>query len=393
MSTDPTPPKYTPAAVLSFLRDWRMVIVAVVLSALALAGWGQQIVGWWKGGAVGPPPAPPVVERVEVPTVAADAPPPNAFGWVKDEQAVKAVQGKLRFKVFGETPAGVSADPLPRQAYLWAAHRSVTGSNPPAMDQNPVGSCVSFGTSRAFERSLAVAILKGERFEFKHLCEEAVYGGSRVEVGGGRIRGDGSVGAWAAEWVRDWGGLPRGVYGRHDLTKYDPARCRQWGGSGVPDELEPEAKKYPAGSTTLVRNWDEAKRALANGSGIAGCSDQGFSRQRDSRGVCRAQGSWAHCMCLDGYHTDEQGREYGHIENSWGPDYHVGPVGWGEPSTAGFWAESKVIDRMLKAGDSWAFSAVKGFPVGIDWDLFIRAVPNRRQLFADADRPLYALAP
>lgn len=89
---------------------------------------------------------------------------------------------------------------------------------------------------------------------------------------------------------------------------------------------------------------------------------------RDSRGVCRASGSWAHCMALLGYVTE--GGEYGLIENSWGEDIYSGPVGWGEPNGGSFWAEADVIDRMLRQDDSWAFSAFEGFPARkISWIL------------------------
>jgi len=72
-------------------------------------------------------------------------------------------------------------------------------------------------------------------------------------------------------------------------------------------------------------------------------------------------------MALDGYFIDN-GNEYGHIENSWGSDAHTGPVGWGEPNTGGFWTDADTIDRMLRQDDSWAFSAVDGFPARkINW--------------------------
>jgi len=48
--------------------------------------------------------------------------------------------------------------------------------------------------------------------------------------------------------------------------------------------------------------------------------------------------------------------------NSWGGLAHSGPSGAGDPSTAGFWADADVVDRMLRQGDSWAFSRVSGFP-------------------------------
>ncbi len=65
--------------------------------------------------------------------------------------------------------------------------------------------------------------------------------------------------------------------------------------------------------------------------------------------------------------TLDDGTESGRIDNSWGPNYFSGPVGWGEPGPEGFWAQSKIIHKMLQYGDSWAFSCVEGFPLRLDW--------------------------
>lgn len=372
--------------------DWFKRYLWIVLAVLVFfaASTLQAVIIAEFGGQPVPVPVPPVGEVRPVVMAPADDPPPNAFGWVNDPAEVRAVQATMPQPVFAETPAGKNDDPLPKSVYLWDAYRQLfAGQKPPAHDQNPVGSCVSFGASRAYERSLAVQIRRGDPFEFKHMAEEVIYAFSRVEIGGGRIRGDGSVGAWAAKGYTEKGALPRGVYGRYDLTRYDPDRCRAWGRSGVPDDLEPDAEKFRAGACTQVSSWESAKRALAQGYGVFVCSDQGFARQRDQNGVCRAQGSWSHCLSLDGYHVTDDGREYGHIENSWGPYYHVGPVGWGDPNTAGFWAESRVIDRMLSQGDSWAVSAVQGFPSQklLDWLVHVR--PDRG--FDDAIRDRLAV--
>lgn len=309
-------------------------------------------------------------------------------GWHEDPAAVAAVSQTLPFRVFADTPAG-KVQELPDHVYLWKAYANLPIRGPRSKNQGSVGSCVSFGTNNAIERTVAASIANGSRLEFKLLAEEVTYGGSRVEVGGGRIRGDGSVGAWAAQFVQKWGIVAREQHGSHDLREYNESRCRTWGRTGVPAELETLAREHPVRDITRVSTWQEAKQALASGYGIAVCSNQGFTMRRDSRGVAHPSGSWAHCMCLDGYHVDSDGREYGHIENSWGPSAHSGPVGWGDPPPSGFWAESRVIERMLRAGDSWAFSDVKGFPAKkMDW--FIRDSGRRRDRFA---RPLFALAP
>jgi hypothetical protein len=284
----------------------------------------------------------------------------HEMGWVRDDDAVAALLGELPEPNWMVTQAGEDTADPPDHVYLWDVARKVTGSLLRPWSQGQVGSCVSFGTARAIEYSMCCEIAAGEPEEFRSLCQEAIYGGSRVEVGGGKLRGDGSTGSWAAEWVRKWGLIDRGVHGSYDLSEYSVDRCKKWGAAGVPDDLEPLARKHPV-SVTQVTSWGGAMRMLANGYGIAICSSQGFSMARDTNGICQPSGSWAHCMCLCGYATIN-GAVYGRIDNSWGPSSHTGPVGPGDPGPEGFYASGATIDKMLRQGDSWAFSAVQGFP-------------------------------
>ena len=282
------------------------------------------------------------------------------FGWVEDPAAVEAVARTLATPLFGDTPAGTDPAPLPDHAYLWEACRRVLGNLIPPRDQGSVGSCVGFGTVAAIEHTLCAEIDSGDPDGFQPLAPEIVYAGSRVEVGGGRLRGDGSIGAWAAEFVRRWGVLERGVHGSLDLSAYSPKQCRQLGAMGVPDGLEPACRKHPVEGIARVDGFDAACRALAAGYGIAVCSRQGFSLRRDGQGFGTPKGVWNHCMALVGY--QRRGRAGGFLLNSWGGLAHSGPSGAGDPSTAGFWADADVVDRMLRQGDSWAFSRVSGFP-------------------------------
>jgi hypothetical protein len=292
---------------------------------------------------------------------------PYATGWVDDPKAVKAVLATLPYPTFGTTPtfgALANAD-LPESVYLWKAYELLKGGQKtPTRNQGQVGSCVSFGTANAVERTMACEIVAGEREEFRDLAQEVIYAGSRVEVGGGRISGDGSVGAWAAKWVKEWGVVARGTYGSHNLSSYDEGRCRDWGRKGVPDDLEPEAKLHPCADVSQVNTAEEAKVALAAGHGIAVCSNQGFSMQRDSNGICKPSGSWAHCMGVDGY-TMIDGALYFHIDNSWGPSAHTGPVGPGEPSTSGFWCNAQTAGRMFGSDDTFAFAGLNGWRTAV----------------------------
>ncbi len=313
------------------------------------------------------------------------APPPepiiNAhFGWIDDPESVQAIAESLPIASFAQTPAFRQEYAGPDDVFLWDAARKVLGHTLPPRDQGSVGSCVSFGTASAVEALLLIQIAAGGAQEYHDLAQEVIYGGSRVEIGGGHVRGDGSVGAWAAKWCQQYGVVARGKYGRYDLTQYSEATCRQFGRSGVPAEIEPEARQHPVRGITQVGSAAEAKRALQNGYPIAVCSNQGFSQQRDTQGFARAQGSWAHCMALLGYQGGARPGFW--IQNSWGDRYHTGPKGAGDPPEGGFWADAAVVDRMLRQGDSWAYADAAGFPARkLDW-----FAQRRRQ-----HQPLFAL--
>lgn len=287
-------------------------------------------------------------------------------GWIDDPEAVQEVVESQPFASFGDTPANEITD-LPDKAYLWDFAKQVTSSLLPARHQGSIGSCVSFGTARAVEYTMLAEIAHGDSEEYKTLAEEVIYGGSRVEIGRGRLKGDGSIGAWAAEFVKQYGVVSRGVYPGHDLREYSEETCRKFGNDGVPEDLEVIAKVHSITTITKVLDWDQAKKALAQGYGISVSSNYGFERERNKNGVCAPRGTWRHCMCLSGY-TTINGIEYGRIDNSWGPTYFSGPLGPGDPGPEGFYAVSSVVDKMLKQGDSWAFSAFDGFTLKkLDW--------------------------
>jgi hypothetical protein len=293
-------------------------------------------------------------------------------GWEDRPEEVVAIADLQPMPIFSDTPAGQADIVLPKTCYFWKVHEQVTGQKPTPYNQLKVGSCVGFGAVSAIEGTMVNEIMRGEKEEFRPLCQEVSYAGSRIEIGKGRLgRGDGSIGAWAAEFALKYGSIDRGVHGKYDLRKYSEELCREWGNSGVPDDLEPTVKKYPVKGITLVKTWEDAKKALAQGYGISVASNQGFTMSRDAKGMAQPKGRWMHQMCLWGYSTE--GSEKGWIRNSWGANAHTGPVGEGDPPTSGFWADAEVISKMLSQGDSWAFSGLSGFPakdvINVDWNL------------------------
>lgn len=325
-----------------------------------------------------------IPDVVEAPT----APPLDARfanGWVRDDDAVKAVAATLPQPVFANTPAAVAGEEIPDRTYLWDYAKEAIGRHIPTRDQKSVGSCVSFGAACAVEYGICSQIVTAKRAakpppEFKDIAQEIIYGGSRVQIGGNRIRGDGSVGAWGAQWCQRYGSVARGKYDGYDLSAYNESMCRKLGNSGCPQSLEPEAKKTPTKAISQVRTVTEAKKALANLYPVTVASDVGFGQSgpytRNAKGQLRASGTWAHQMCLIGYDKDSGF----YCMNSWGETWVSGPTGPGNPPPGGFYIEESTVARMLSQNDSWAYSDQTGFVSRqIDW--FIRG-NNRQELFA-----------
>lgn len=287
-------------------------------------------------------------------------------GWLDDPEAVIEIVSTLPHPIFSATPAGEAAEE-PDHVYGWKLYERVTGKPWPSDSQGSVGSCVSWGAVNAITYTMCSEILAGQAEEYRPLAQEAIYALSRVEIGKRRIRGDGSVGAWAAQAVRDYGVLARGVYGSIDLTQYSAQRCKDWGWSGLPDELEPVAKKTPIKEFSLVRTAQDCRRALASGYGVSVCSNQGFRLVRDAQGFCAPRGTWAHCMAVIGYQKGVRPGFF--IMNSWGSSVYSGPVGVGDGPAGGFWCEEHVLERMLSQGDSYAFADLAGFPTRqVPWE-------------------------
>lgn len=243
---------------------------------LASAAVGA-IIAYLTGTPYVPPPLPQQVAPPEVEYV-------PTFGWVQDPAAIEANADPAKTLQFANTDAGKLAfGDDDADVYLWRLVRKAAGHQPtedwyPNVNQEQVGCCVGCGNKHSADVCLAAQVSGGKREEWKPVAVEPIYGGSRVEVGGGQISGDGSVGRWAADWLSKRGGLipmeklPDGS----DLTVFSPAKARQWGRTGVPDALEPLAKNHPVKSTALVRSADEGWKAIGQAYPIAVCSNQGF---------------------------------------------------------------------------------------------------------------------
>lgn len=259
-----------------------------------------------------------------------------------------------------------------RNVFLWDAEQALWGHTLPA-DSQARGTCVSRGTYRAAQLSLYWSIAFGGLVgKLVTLAYEPIYGGSRVNVGGGRLSGDGSYGAWAAQYVHDYGLLPRGKFGTIDLTKSNEPLACTWGtrGHGVPQSILRESADYRAAACWCCRTVEDIRDAIAAGYGVAFCSNtlwqvpDGQTTRRDGDGMCRPVDSGGHCEAIVGTYRDHKGRECFVRQQSWGnyprgtdriKVYDGREIPLPEGAYGSFVADN---DRALRGGgEAWAISA------------------------------------
>ena len=125
------------------------------------------------------------------------------------------------------------------------------------LNQGSCGSCVAFGAAISIDTLLAIDHVENGATYPGRTDPMTIYGGSRVQIGGGKVWGQGSVGAWAAKWLKDYGVLLQKKYPGTDLTTYNASVCcSKFGRGGCPPALFPEARLHP------IKAYAQAKTVL-----------------------------------------------------------------------------------------------------------------------------------
>jgi hypothetical protein len=291
------------------------------------------------------------------------------FGRIEDVEAVDEALSEMSQPVFGvaASSSGIVGSGKGKIVLCHKAVTKVLGHFP--IHMQTIGDCVSHGSGTAVDVVKCVRIINKNLPEaFKsETATEPIYAASRIEIGRGRVgRGDGSVGAWAVKAMKKIGTVRRDRFkvGRNsvDLRRYSGNRAKQWGapGAGVPDWLEPTAREHPIMTSSLIRSFEEAADALANGYPVIVCSDVGFGKRRDSQGFAKPGPKWPHCMVFIA--SDYKSRRSGLLcMNSWGPNWIKGPKTYDQPDGS-FWVDAKVCDKMFSQNDSWSVSGFVGYP-------------------------------
>lgn len=278
-------------------------------------------------------------------------------GWVDDKDTVDLMKSEMVNPFFSAAAPMIKGSGKGKMELLHLNFKKL-GIEFPLRFQK-IGDCVSMGTALAVDTLKVTEIVNGEREQWvAETSTEDIYSGSRVIVGGNRISGDGSIGAWACKYIRDYGTLVRMKYPFTDLTTYSGARAREWGSKKMPAELYTEAKLHPVLEYTSVESYSDVIDSIYNGYPVIICSNQGFTSTRDSMGFAKASGQWNHCMMLIAF-DDVDNRKGALCVNSWGV-FNSGPKRHDQPDGS-FWVEDEIVDRIVKQGDSWAISGFNGF--------------------------------
>lgn len=308
------------------------------------------------------------------------------FGYTPNPEGVAKFLEELPQPMFREAGAETIREARGVDTFLYRsaikAHHALYG-RPWVCERQGIGDCVSWGWAHGVWIAQAVDWETGRlAMPPPFPSTEAIYGGSRVEArgkpgdGAAPVGGysDGSYGAAAARWVRDWGVIYREEVGGHDLRVYSADRAKAWGaygngGKGDGGKLDTLAKRHPAQYVAMVTTWEEAAAAIEAGFPIPVASNQGFASVTDEHGYAAASGSWAHEMCFVAVRYAKNSTPQNPTPsdallclNSWGPRWitYRGKFPADQPDGS-FWVTRSTVERMLSQKDSFAVGSIKGF--------------------------------
>lgn len=266
-------------------------------------------------------------------------------------------------KAYSRNIEGISEG---KASILWPAYEAATNQKFRPNYQGEIGTCCGEAGTMGAQFVSAIQIVEKKRpEEYKGpYSVEYTYATSRHEIGKDAItRGDGSTGQWVAEAMKQYGLLPRGVYGKHDLRVHNGNLARAWGknGVGAPDELESIGKQHTIKLIAKVEDWAGTADCVSAGSPVLLCSKIGYTNVCDRQGFLKRGKPWWHAMLVIGVDRRKGKREGGCILNSWGPSWLTQTQHeLGTPAGA-FWADAANIDLAIKQGDSYALSDFVGF--------------------------------
>jgi hypothetical protein len=242
--------------------------------------------------------------------------------------------------------------------------------------QGKAPSCVGQAVAAGVDFLAAVEINSlrhPERAPPARAAASVIYGLSRQEIGKkGRKKGGGSHNLWGVQAIQKYGVVAQLRYPMLgiDLRKPSPAQCVLYGMNGIPTGLEYVARLHPVKEYIAIDSYEELRDAIVmGGCPVAIGSSQGFGDgnklRRDSEGFLNPPGRrwwksvWKHSMICIG--VSDEGRKGALMLNSWGTDWISGPNRFPNTPEGCFFVDAKIINKMVKQGDSYAIRGFRGY--------------------------------
>lgn len=290
-----------------------------------------------------------------------------------------SIQPKVKF--FGAIPSQSQRHSFPttfghftgigqgKKALLWKYFELATGRSLKPHEQKKAPDCVAQATALTCDILAACDIHmqnEPERWVAKANVE-MIYEGSRQEIGLNKLKKKlGSTGEWCSRYVNEYGILHRLPYSDGDnYLNLMERKLRNYGNNGVPDWLEPIAKKHRVATYTKATNFREACDAMYVGQPLSLCCSYAFPDKRDSQGFSkpklgRRREKWYHAWCLAGFDNTSQ-RPGGLLINSHA-DWNSGPKRHDQPDGS-HWVDAEYLDLLIgEWEDCYAMSAYVGHP-------------------------------
>lgn len=297
----------------------------------------------------------------EAPTLDFNVIPPfDDLGWA-GQAVAEAAYEELQAE-FAEFQLIQAQDSRGANVNLWDAAVAVNGGQHLSTWAQLTGDCVSMGAVNVIDYVAANEIYRnGDAEVLRRAFPPFIYSAARVLVGGGRLRGAGAVGAWAAVVAQRYGTLAKDAPG---VPQYSKAVAETWGNRSPSPAILAAAKPQVFKSVARIRTYEDVRDAVANYYGCTFASSWVPSTgAKLADGVLWGVGQFSrksgHQMAFIAV-NDAARRPRVYVINSWGSGAHGKPQN-GEPP-GGFWIDADLVNKILAQNDSFVFSQFNGFP-------------------------------
>lgn len=291
-----------------------------------------------------------------------EEPPKHLMGWRPDLAPVALKACQPHFSHYDCEDNQRPPAPTP----IWELTKRINNGRHLPTFRQETGDCVGAGLAQAGARLQVAEIATLYQEELLKLWNTAfIYGISRVQIGGGRIPGPGSTGAWGAAAVKQYGVLFDSDVG---VPPYSGHLSDRWGDRpGPPEEFQAIAADNLVRTIAPLVSIEDLRDALCNYHPITVASMQGFRMkpiERDGFHVFVPEGTWTHQMALIAWMDEPFPAAY--RLNSWGPNAHGTPLN--EEPPGGAWCTADVLEHELSnpQHEFFTYSKFDGFPSAAD---------------------------